>query len=269
MEYKSTPPLEEPGLLKNMYMDKERTEISCKNWQKSYRKVSQREIVNLIQDTTMTQSSLIRTLGTYSTKMLEKLPINKSIISGIEHRPAKVFYDGEINLKQAINNDMLSYIPYSINYLSAMEEDTNNKIYIDNLTILNDNLYFTIFLNKENLIETECIMLEQKDILTKKIQSLNNAKHLKIFITDEYNTRVAKNMLIESLNETFVLITINKAFKVMYLSIYKEDTQVQFSKQNLLELTNIQQEYNDTELYSSIKEKYEFDRKIITKKIQS
>ena len=266
MKYKITaPPLEALGLVKNMYIDKERTEISCKDWQKTYRKVNQKEIVRLIQDTTMTQSSLIRLSGTYSTKMLENLPLNKNLISGIENRPAKVFYDGEINLNQAINNDMLSYIPFSINYLSSFEEDTNNKIYIDNLTILNDNLYFTIFLNKENLIETECIVLEQKDILTKKIQSLNNDKHLKIFITDEYNTRVAKKMLRKELNEPFILITINKSFKVMYLSIFNEDEQIQLSKQNLLTLTTVQQEYNDSELYNTVKDKYEFERKIIGK----
>lgn len=266
MKYKITaPPLEALGLVKNMYIDKERTEISCKNWQKTYRKVSQKEIVRLIQDTTITQSSLIRLSGTYSTKMLENLPLNKNLISGIEHRPSKVFYGKELNLKQAINNDMLSYIPYSINYLSTMEEDTNNKVYLDNFTILNENLYFTIYLNKENLIETECMVLEQNDILTKKIQSLNNNKHLKVFITDEYNTRVAKNMLKEELDEPFVLITINKSFKVMYLSIHNDDTQVQFSKQNLLELTNIQQKYNDSELYDTVKEKYEFERKIIGK----
>ncbi|MGL5686259.1 MAG: hypothetical protein ACRCXQ_10745, partial [Vagococcus fluvialis] len=175
MKYNITePPFEKLGLVKNMYIDKERTEISCKVWQKTYRKVSQREIVKLIQDTTMTQSSLIRLLGTYSTKMLENLPLNKDLLSGIEHRLSKVFYYENINLKQAINNDLLSYIPFSINYMNNLEEDTKNKLYLDNFTLLGNNLYFTVYLSKEKLIETECIVLEQKDILTKKIQSLNN-----------------------------------------------------------------------------------------------
>ncbi|HCM89237.1 MULTISPECIES: hypothetical protein [Vagococcus] len=255
---------EASGSLKNTFTDPEQTEIPSNMWKKTYRRTNQNELTNIIKDATITQSSLIRLIGSYSTKMLSSLKIDKSLTSGIEHRPSKVFYNNNLNINQALTNDMLSYIPYSLNYLNSISEDTNNKLYLDNFTIFNNNLYFTIFLNEEYSIATECIYLEQKDILTNHIQTLKTDTNLlKIFITDTFNTKSALDMLTANLKEDFIFVTLNKSFKVMYLSIHSQDTKIQFNKQSLQKITDKKQRYQDTELYELIKEKYEFKRNII------
>ena len=255
--------LERPGLVKNMYQSSQRTEIYSDKWKKTYRKTTPTELANFIKDTTITQNSLMRITGSYSTKMLANLKLNNERMSGIEYRPSKTFYNRKLNLDEAINNNMLSYIPYAINYINSLKEDEQDKLYLDNFTILNKNLYFSMFLTQNTLINTECIFLEQKDILTGKIQSLNNDKHLKIFITDTYNSKRGLNMVINNLKEDFVFITINHSFKVMYLSIYNEDTIIQFTKDNLLTLKGKHDRQNNEDLYLNVKEKYEFERKII------
>ncbi|MGY3765236.1 hypothetical protein ACWOAH_01575 [Vagococcus vulneris] len=255
--------LKRPGSIENMYESSHRTEIFSDRWKKTYRKTTPNELANIIKDTTITQNSLIRLTGSYSTKMLANLKLNNELMSGIEHRPSKTFYNKRTDISQAINNDMLSYIPYSFNYINSLMEDEEDKLYLDNFTILNNNLYFNMFLNKNTLINTECICLEQKDILTNKIQTLNNSKHLKIFITDVYNSKSGLNMIINNLNEDFVYLTINKYFKVIYLSIYRDDTIVQFKKENLLLMKDKHDRQNNEDLYKNVKEKYEFERKII------
>ena len=249
------------GLGKNIYEDLERAEISTKHWKQTFRKTNQNEVLNLIKDTTITQSSLIRFMGNYSTKMYSKLNMNNKVISNIEDRPSKLFYREEVNITQALNNDMLSYIPYALNYLSSLEEDTNNKMYLDNFALLDDNLYFTLFLTSDVSIEAECMVLEKEDILTNYIQTLTDDSHLKIFVTDMFNYQSAEDMLKANLNQDFIMMSLNKSFKFMYLSIYTEDTKVQLSKQNLLALTKVQQTYKDAMLYATVKGKYEFDRK--------
>lgn len=256
---------EKHGLIKNTFKDPEQTEIPSNMWKKTYRRTTQNELTNIIKDTTITQSSLIRLTGSYSTKMLSSLKMNKSLSSGIEHRPSKVFFNQQLNINQALTNDMLSYIPYSLNYLNSISQDTNNKLYLDNFTIFNNNLYFTIFLNEEYSIATECIYLEQKNILTNEIQTLKTGTNLlKIFIADGLNTKSALDMLTANLKEDFIFVTLNKYFKVMFLSIHSQDTKFQFNKQNLQKLTAKQQLYKDKDLYRLIKEKYEFKRKVIS-----
>lgn len=256
-------PIEKPGLIKNMYESNQRTEIFSDKWRKTYRKSNPTELANIIKDTTITQNSLIRLTGSYSTKMLANLKLNNDLMSGVEHRPTKTFYNKKLNIAEAINNNMLSYIPYGINYINSLLEDEKDKLYLDNFTILNNNLYFSMFLDKNTVINTECIYLEQKDILTGKIQTLNNDKHLKIFITDTYNSKSGLNMIINNLNEDFVFITINHSFKVMYLSIYKNDTILQFTKENLTVLTGKYDRQNNEDLYTNVREKYEYQRKNI------
>lgn len=256
-------PIKRPGSLENMYESSHRTEIFSDKWKKTYRKSSPNELANIIKDTTITQNSLIRLTGSYSTKMLANLKLNNELMSGIEHRPAKTFYNKKLNIAKAINNNMLSYIPYSINYINSLMEDEQDKLYLDNFTILNQNLYFSMFLDKNTLINTECIFLEQKDILTGKIQTLGNSKHLKIFITDTFNSKSGLNRIINNLQEDFVFITINHSFKVMYLSIYKEGTILQFTKENLIGLKGKQDRQNNEDLYFNVREKYEYERKII------
>lgn len=258
-----TVPIKRPGTVENMYESPHRTEIFSDKWKKTYRKTTANELANIIKDTTITQNSLIRMMGSYSTKMLANLKLNNDLMSGIEHRPTKTFYNKKLNIAEAINNNMLSYIPYSINYINSIMEDEQDKLYLDNFTILNNNLYFSMFLDKNTVINTECIYLEQKDILTGKIQTLGNSKHLKIFITDVYNTKSGLNMVINNLQEDFVFITINHSFKVMYLSIYSNDTILQFTKENLLLLKGKHDRQNNEDLYLNVKEKYEFERKII------
>lgn len=260
---KETVRLERPGLVKNMYQSPQRTEIFSDKWKKTFRKTTANELANIIKDTTITQNSLMRITGSYSTKMLANLKLNNELMSGIEYRPSKTFYNRKLNLDEAINNNMLSYIPYALNYINSLMEDEEDKLYLDNFTILNKNLYFSMFLTQNTLINTECIFLEQKDILTGKIQSLNNSKHLKIFITDTFNSKSALNMIINNLKEDFVFITINHSFKVMYLSIYKEDTIIQFTKDNLMILKGKHDKQNNEDLYLNVREKYEYERKII------
>lgn len=253
------------GSIKNTFANPEQTEIPTNKWKKTFRRTNQNELTNIIKDTTITQSSLIRLMGSYSTKMLANLNMDKSLTNGIETRPSKVFFNQQLNINQALTNDMLSYIPYYLNYLNTITEDTNNKLYLDNFTIFNNNLYFTIFLNEEYSIPTECIYLEQKDILTNDIQPLKTGTNLlKIFITDTFNTKSALDMLTANLKEDFIFVTLNKSFKVMYLSIYSQNTKLQFNKQNLQKLTSKQQHYKDKDLYKLIKEKYEFKRKVIS-----
>lgn len=255
--------VEKDGLIKNMYQSSQRTEIFSDKWKKTYRKTTANELANIIKDTTITQNSLMRMMGSYSTKMLANLKLNNELMSGIEVRPAKTFYNKKLNIDEAINNNMLSYIPYSINYINSLMEDEEDKLYLDNFTILNKNLYFSMFLDKNTLINTECIHLEQKDILTGKIQTLGNDKHLKIFITDTYNSKSALNMIINNLKEDFVFITINHTFKVLYLSIYKNNTIIQFTKENLLLMKDKYDRQNNEDLYLNVKEKYEYTRKKI------
>lgn len=259
----SVVPIEKPGSIENMYDSPQRTEIFSDKWKKTYRKTTANELANIIKDTTITQNSLIRLTGSYSTKMLANLKINNELMSGIEYRPAKTFYNRKLNIAEAINNNMLSYIPYSVNYINSLMEDEGDRLYLDNFTILNNNLYFSMFLDKNTVINTECIFLEQKDILTGKIQTLGNSKHLKIFITDVYNTKTGLNMVINNIKEDFVFITINHSFKVMYLSIYKDNTIIQFTKENLTALKGKHDRQNNEDLYFNVKEKYEFERKII------
>ncbi|HCM89015.1 MULTISPECIES: hypothetical protein [Vagococcus] len=255
--------LKRPGLPKNMYQSSQRTEIYSDKWKKTFRKTTANELANIIKDTTITQNSLMRITGSYSTKMLANLKLNNELMSGIEHRPSKTFFNKKLNLDEAINNNMLSYIPYAINYINSLMEEEQDKLYLDNFTILNKNLYFSMFLTQNTLINTECIFLEQKDVLTGKIQTLGNSKHLKIFITDTYNSKSGLNMVINNLKEDFIFITINHSFKVMYLSIYSNNTIIQFTKENLMALKNKHDRQNNEDLYINVKEKYEFERKII------
>lgn len=237
--------------------------LGMDDWKQTFRKTNNKELLNLVKDNTISQESLIRICGSYSTKLLINLATNKITMKGIKTRPIKVFYDEECNINNLLVNDMLSYIPYGF---YKYNQDTEDNLYIDNLVLFNNKLYFNIYLNKDILIETECIYITEEDLVTGKIQTYNESNNkLKIFITDVFNSRVSKKVLRKKVKEDFILITMNESFKAMYMSIYKEDTEIKFSKENLLLLENVQQSYKDVDLYNLIKDKYEFERKIINR----
>lgn len=237
--------------------------LDIDDWKQTFRKTSNKELINLIKNNTVSQESLIRLSGNYSTKSMNNLATNKMILKGIKTRPIKVFYDEACNINNLMINDMLSYIPYCF---YKYNQDIEDNLYIDNLVLFNNKLYFTIYLDEDVLIDTECTYITEEDLVTGKIQTSDETKNkLKIFITDVFNSRVSRTVLKKKVKEDFILITINEPFDSMYSSIYTKDTEIKFSKENLLLLGNVQQSYKDVELYNLIKEKYEFERKIISR----
>lgn len=238
--------------------------ISSDKWKKTYRKTDAMELTKIIKDTTITQSSLIRLTGSYSTKMLQKLSVNKKMVSGIESRPSKVFYNRNYSLSEVINNDMLSYIPYIFNHLNTNKEDTKDKLYLDNFMVINGKIYFNLYLDEELLITVEGIHLDPKSLITNNIPTSSNGKdYLKIFITDSYNHQMALNKITSNFKGDFMFITVNKYFKKINISLYNKGTQVALTKENLLRLKDVHFYYKDKDLYVEIKNKYEFERKVI------
>ena len=156
------------------------TEIPIDEWKKTFRKTSTIELANLIKNTTIPHNSLLRITGSYSTKMLANLKLNNKIMSGIENKPSKVFYNRHTDIAQAINNHILSYIPYFFNYWNEYNNDIHGKFYVDNLTIVNNNLFFSLFLNEEEHVEVECTNITREDILIGKIKMLDNEDFLKM-----------------------------------------------------------------------------------------
>ena len=248
---------------KTMYNKDTQLMLRTDDWKQTFRKTNNKELINLVKGNTISQESIIRLCGSYSTKSLNNLATNQMILKGIKSRPIKLFFDGECNINNLLVNEMLSYIPYCF---YKYNQDTENKLYIDNLILFNNKLYFNIYLNKDILIETECIYITEEDLVTGKIQTYNeNNNKLKIFITDVFNSRVSKTVLRNKVKEDFILITLNEPFDSMYISIYTKDTEVKFLRENLLLLENVQQSYTDVDLYELIKEKYEFERKFINR----
>lgn len=246
------------------YLDDTNVVIPSTGWKKTYRKTDAIELTKIIKDTTLTQNSLIRITGSYSTKMLQNLSIDKGIISGIEQRPSKIFYNEKYSLEDAINNDMLSYIPYSINYLNTNKGNIEDKLYIDNIIIINKKLYFNIYLDEDVLITVKAVHLDQKNLLTGNVQTINGSKgYLKVFIADNYNYKHALINITSNIKEPFILLTVNKYFKKINITLYKDDTELALNKENLLTLKTVHLNYNDKDLYYEIKNKYEFERKII------
>lgn len=235
--------------------------LDTDDWKQTFRKTNNKELINLVKGNTISQESIIRLCGSYSTKSLNNLATNKIIMKGIKTRPIKIFYDEECNINNLLVNEMLSYIPF---FFYKYNKDTEDNLYIDNLVLFNNKLYFTIYLDENVLIDTECLYITEEDLVRDKIQTFaENNNKLKIFITDVFNSRVSKTVLKKKIKEDFILITINESFKNMYSSIYTKDTEIKFSKENLLLLGNVQQSYKDTRLYNLVKERYEFERKVI------
>lgn len=241
--------------------------ISSYKWRQTYRKTDAMELTKLIKDITLTQNSLIRIMGSYSTKMFNNLILSKKMVSCIEGRPSKVFYNESYSLEDAISNDMLSYIPYTFNYLNSNIEDTENKLYLDNFLIINGKLYFNIYLDEDVLITGEGIHLDQKSLITNSVQPFSDGKdYLKIVITDSYNYRQALTRITSNFKGDFIFLTVNKSFKKLNIALYKEDTSLLLNKENLLKMEDIHFRYNDSDLYVEIKNKYEFERKIINQR---
>jgi len=246
-----------------MYNQDTQLMLDIDDWKQTFKKTNNKELLNLVKGNTTSQEALIRLCGSYSTKSMNNLATNKIKLKGIKTRPIKIFYDKECNVSNLLVNDMLSYIPF---FFYKYNQDTNSKLYIDNLVLFNNKLYFTIYLKEDVLVETECTYITEEDLVRDKMQTSNkNNNKLKIFITDVFNSRVSKAVLKKKIKEDFILITINEPFNSMYISIYYKDTEIKFSKENLLLLGNVQQSYTDVDLYNLIKEKYEFERKVINR----
>lgn len=248
---------------KTMYNIETQLMLGMDDWKQTFKRTSNKELINLIKNNTVSQESLIRLSGNYSTKSMNNLATNKIKLKGIKTRPIKVLFDEECNINNLLVNDMLSYITF---FFYKYNKDTEDSLYIDNLVLYNNKLYFNIYLNKDILIETECLYITEEDLVTEKIQtSMENNNKLKIFITDVFNSRVSKTVLKKKIKDDFILIIINESFKSMYSAIYTNDTEIKFSKENLLLLEDVQQSYKNIDLYELIKEKYEFERKIINR----
>ncbi|MCI0130035.1 hypothetical protein [Vagococcus sp. CY53-2] len=248
---------------KTIYNQDTQFMLRTDDWKQTFRRTNNKELLNLIKENTISQEALIRLCGSYSTKSLNNLATNKIIMKGIKTRPIKVFFDEECNINNLLVNEMLSYIPF---FFYKYNQDANSKLYIDNLVLFNNKLYFTIYLKEDVLVETECLYINEEDLVRDRIQtSAGNNNKLKIFITDVFNSRVSKRVLKKKIKEDFILITMNEQFNSMYSSIYTKDTEVKFLRENLLLLKDVQQSYKDVDLYNLIKGKYEFERKTISR----
>lgn len=238
-------------------------EIPSNKWYRTFRKTNQMELANFVKNTTLSPDSLVRLAGSYSTKMIYNLKLRTKMVSGINTRASRVYYDREAIVSEAINNDFLSYISYSLNFINWMEKDTNKKIYQDNFVIMDGNLYWKIFLNKEETIEAEGIYLDKESIVAGNIKTLNEDKYLKIFIVENKDRSNAVKLLEDKQEEDYVLIVLDKKELNIELWIYHNDNHLPFSHGNLRRLkSKVSIQDNDKE-YTKVKEKYEFERKRI------
>lgn len=239
-------------------------EISTDEWKKTFRKTDTIELANLIKNTTITHNSLLRLTGSYSTKMLANLKLNNQIMSGIENKPSKVFYNRNTDIKQAINNHTLSYIPYFFNYYTWYNEEKEEKLYVDNLTIVNNNLFFSLFLNKVEHVEVECINITREDIITGNINNLDKEDFLKVVITDITNGKQVIELLNENKKSNLVFMELDKTNKMLHVSILRDGILITFSYKELLAICKEKKtKYHDKQLYTDVRNKYEFERRVI------
>ncbi|MDT2830269.1 hypothetical protein P7H62_03675 [Vagococcus carniphilus] len=238
-------------------------EIQSDQWYQTFRKTNQMELASLVKHTTLSPDTLVKLTGSYSTKMIYNLNLNRKTVSGINTRASRIYYDKEVSVSEAVNNDFLSYITYSLNYFSSIENEKSKKIYQDNLAIIEGNLYLTLFLNDEETIEVEGIYLKKENIVTGNIKTLNKDKYLKIFITEEKDRQDAIELLEDNKEEVYVLMTIDKEEKKITLGIYQNNRFILFSSENLKKLDNKVRTQDTNKQYTKVREKYEFERRVI------
>lgn len=240
------------------------TVISTTEWKQTYRKTDSIELVSLIQQTSVSHNAFLRITGSYSTKMLSNLKINSKELSGIEKRPTKVFYNRELDIKQAIRNNQLSYIPYYFNHLSSLEDDTRNKLYLDNLHLINDKLYLSLYLYPDRVLEAECLVITREDVIESKINVKDTSHFLKIFITEEREINKVISTIKQNLKEDFILIVLNRETDTMSASIYSNHTMIACDIENVKEAFKEKiGVLEDKTRYEHVKSKYEFERRQI------
>lgn len=231
--------------------------VPLDQWKQTFRKTDSIELASLIQNSTVSHNSLLRLTGSYSTKMLSNLKINNRELSGIETRPTKVFYNRAIDIRQAITANMLSYIPYVFNYLSSLENDTTKQAYVDNLYLLNEKLYFSLYMYKNAVIETECILLTKENKVTGNFKVTDTRNSLKIFITEETNNEEILSTIIQELQQPFLFLVLNRNDNELSLQMYNEDGGVPFTIENLKKLNKDKiTKLEDDKQYETAKAKY-------------
>lgn len=233
------------------------TTILLNQWKQTFRKTDSIELANLIQNSSVSHNALLRLTGSYSTKMLSNLKINNRELSGIESRPTKVFYNREPDFREAIVNNILSYIPYAINYLSTLENDTTKQAHIDNLYLLNEKLYFSLYMYNNEVIEVECINLTKENKVTGNFKITDTRNSLKIFITEEKNNEEILGTIMQELQQNFLFIVLNRTDRSATLQMYNQVGAVPFTIDNLKRLSKDKiTALEDDKQYEAIKSKY-------------
>jgi hypothetical protein len=231
--------------------------VPTNEWKQTFRKTDSIELASLIQNTSVSHNSLLRLTGSYSTKMLSNIKLNNRELSGIETRPTKVFYNQHADLREAITTNILSYIPYILNYLSTLENDTTKQTYIDNLYLLNEKLYFSLFLYKNTVIETECIVLTKENQITDNFKIKDSRNSLKIFITEEKNNEEMLSTIMQEMKQNFIFLVLNRTEGSVSLQMYNQTGKVPFSLDNLRRLNKDKvTKLKDDKEYDGVKAKY-------------
>ncbi|MGX4685549.1 hypothetical protein JNUCC83_01415 [Vagococcus sp. JNUCC 83] len=236
---------------------KEPTKIPTDDWKQSFRMTNSREIVSLFKFTTVSHNALLRLTGSYSTKILSNLKAKKIERSGIESKATKLFYDFDYDISHAISNDLLSYIPYSLNYLSNEEEDITKKIYIDNLLLVSEKLYFSLFMYNNEVLEIECIVLDKENLVRQEIEFYDKRDSLKIFVTEEKNTGDLLSAIKRNYQQNFLLIVLHRNRKEIGMYMYSNEEITAFTLDKLKEVAGDKvRSLEDESEYEEAKSKY-------------
>ena len=231
--------------------------IPLNQWKQTFRKTDSIELAGLVQNTSVSNNALLRMTGSYSTKMLSNLKINHKEMSGIEVRQTKVFYNRNADIREAITNNILSYIPYAFNYLSSLEDDTTKQTYVDNLYLMNEKLYFSLFLYKNIVIEVECTPLTKENKVTSNFRIEDTRNSLKIFITEEKNNEEMISTIQKELQQNFLLIVVNRNDNELSPQMYNQTGAVSFTVDNLRSLNKDKiTTFKDDKQYDEVKAKY-------------
>ena len=233
------------------------TIIPTDQWKQTFRKTDSIELASLIQNTTVSHNALLRLTGSYSTKMLSNIKLNNRELSGIESRPTKVFFNKDADVREAIVNNLLSYIPYTFNYVSSLENDTTKQAYIDNLYIMNEKLYFSLYMYNNAVIEAECINITKENRVTGNFKIKDTRNSLKIFITEEQNNQEMLSTVMQELQQNFLFFVLNRREESVTLQMYNHAGAVPISIDNLRKLNKERiTKLEDDKQHDEVKAKY-------------
>lgn len=233
------------------------TIVPLDQWKQTFRKTDSIELASLVQYSSLSHNALLRITGSYSTKMMSNLKINHKEMSGIESRATKVFYNQELDIRKAIKTNLLSYIPYCFNYISSIEEDTTKQVHVDNLLVLNEKLFFSLYMHNNEVIETECIPLTKENKVTGDFRIKDTRNSLKIFVTEEQNNAEMFNTISQQMKQNFILIELNRNENNMTIQLYNNDGVIPFSVDNLRRLNEGKiTKLKDKSEYEDVKAKY-------------